>query len=238
MVQIWLWHLPQVPGVLRMYLGSILVLLWIGSAPLTSNALARQLEKPAFASDACCEVLLGDRTLSAPVVVLGADLNAYIESDNPYDVLSRDSLTRIQHAAALDTGNTHFYLMGGGQTSRKLSDFMARVLIDQGVENARIVRDRFSLSTVQNAQRLTELLTPDNDLPIILVTSSLHMNRAVSIFADRGFKSCPSAAGSLYSVSFGWVGLLPYIDGLKKTTLAWRELLATIKYRLLKIFSG
>ena len=232
--QLWLFWVPQVPGVLRACLAGATLLLWLSSAPLSSNALVGMLEQPSRQSTEHCEVLNVHQTSDAPVVVLGEDLDAYVASDNPYEVLSNETLMRTRHALSLDTGNNRFYLMGGGQTLRKLSDFMARVLIDQGVDEARIVRDTSSLSTLANAQYLGTMLEPDSTGPIILVTSALHMNRSVAIFADHGFSICPSPSGSLYSVSAGWVGLLPYIDGLSKTTAAWRELLATIKYKLVK----
>ena len=220
---------------LRVCLAGATLLLWLSSAPLSSNALVSTLEQPSRQSTEHCAALGEHQTSDVPVVVLGEDLDAYVDSDNPYEVLSNETLMRTRHALSLDTGKNRFYLLGGGQTLRKLSDFMARILIDQGVDAARIVRDTSSLSTVENARQLATMLEPDVTSPIILVTSTLHMNRSVSIFADHGFSSCPSPSGSLYSVSAGWVGLLPYIDGLSKTTAAWRELLATIKYKLVKL---
>lgn len=200
--------------------------------PLTSNALVWQVEKPDYVIDEVCFVEQNSAELDRPVVVLGADLDAYVASDNPYEVLSHESLLRTQHSLSLDTGSNRYYLSGGGQTSRKLSDFMALVLMDRGMDSERIVREKFSLSTREHAQELSTLIDPSNTKPINLVTSSLHMNRAVALFVAEGFTVCPSASGSRYSVSSGWVGLLPYISGLNKTTHAWRELLATIKYRL------
>ena len=236
MGQLWLFRVPQVPALLRVCLAGATLLLWLCSAPLSSNALVGRLEQPSRQSTEHCDVLNARQITDAPVVVLGEDLDAYVASENPYEVLSNETLMRTRHALSLDTDSRRFYLMGGGQTSRKLSDFMARILIDQGVDEARIERDTDSLSTVANAQQLATMLEPESTGSIILVTSALHMNRSVAIFADHGFSSCPSPSGSLYSVSAGWVGLLPYIDGLSKSTAAWRELLATIRYKLVKFF--
>lgn len=235
--QLWLLWVPKVPVLLRACLAGATLLLWLGSAPLSANALVGRLEQPSRHATETCDALAVSKATDTPVVVLGEDLDAYVASDNPYEVLSNESLMRTRHALSLDTGSSRYYLMGGGQTSRKLSDFMARVIIDQGVNEARVVRDTISLSTRENAQQLAAMLQPDSTRSIILVTSALHMNRSVSIFADHGFSSCPSPSGSLYSVSAGWVGLLPYIGSLSKTTAAWRELLATIKYELVK-FAG
>ncbi len=215
------------------------MLLWLCSAPLTANSMVKWMERPRYTVPDVCfgGGEEGPSTVSLPIVVLGADLDAYVESDNPYRVLSRESLMRTLHAADLDSGNTAYYLMGGGQTSRKLSDYMAAVLAEQGIPESRIVRDRLSLSTRGNAERLRELLAADTSAPITLITSALHMNRAVHVFDDLGFMVCPSASASLYSVSAGWVGLLPYITGLSKTTLVIREWLATLKFRAVGVIS-
>lgn len=225
-----------VSGLQSILLFGSALFLWVCSAPLTSNALVKLMESPRYTVPAECNSTdgAGHMTAHSVIVVLGADLDAYVDSDNPYRVLSRDSLIRTMHAASLDSGNSQFYVMGGGQTYRKLGNFMAPVLIDQGVPDANIVRDLLSQSTQTNAEHLLELRSSVVSTPITLVTSSLHMNRAVDIFGDEGFNVCPSASSSLYSVSAGWVGLLPYIAGLNKTTLAFRELLATLKYRLLR----
>ena len=222
-------------GLQRIVLIGSTFFLWVCSAPLPANTLMKWMETPSYSVPASCSGSgkQSDPATHSMIVVLGADLDAHVESDNPYRVLSQDSLIRTLHAASLDSGSNRFFLMGGGQTSRKLSDFMAMVLAEQGVPDTRIVRDRLSRSTQQNAERLLELLSSDTSVPITLVTSSLHMNRAVQIFEDHGFIVCPSSSASLYSAPVGVVGLLPYITALNKTTLAFRELLATLKYQIL-----
>ena len=237
--QLWLLRVPGAPTLLKVLFASTIGLLWLCSAPLTANALVWQVEKPRYEASELCAQFHSDRlTNGLPVVVLGADLDAYVESENPYEVLSVESMTRTLHAATLDNGSNEFFLLGGGQTPRKLSDFMSQVLIDQGVDSTRIARDRISLSTRENAEQLALMIEPLKTRPIILITSALHMNRAVNIFNHAGFTVCPSDTNSLYSVSAGWVGLLPYITALNKTTLAWREALATVKYQLGFLFNN
>ena len=231
--QLWLLLTPGISKSLKVISASATVVLWLCSAPLTANALVLKIEsRTDQASKTCESSRQGAGSNDLPVVVLGADLDAYGESDNPYEVLSPETLARTFHAATLDTGTNDFYLLGGGRTSRKLSDFMARVLISAGVDEQQITRERISLSTKENAEQLAVVMPSGSARQIVLVTSALHMRRAVNIFNDAGFISCPSPANSLYSVSAGWVGLLPYITSLNKTTQAWRELLATLKYHL------
>ncbi len=202
-------------------------MLWVFSAPVTANALVRLMESPPPNNTSACGSVAAD----VPVIILGASLDAYTRSNNPYEVLSHDSLIRTLRAVDLDSGQTIFYVLGGGSTSRKLSDFMAQVLQDGGIPEQRIVKESDSLSTLENAINLTQLLPEARAYPIVLVTSALHLKRAQGTFEAQGFNvECAVGVASLYSVSAGWVGYLPHIDSLHKSTLAWREWLATQLY--------
>ncbi|CAN0478930.1 unnamed protein product, partial [Hapterophycus canaliculatus] len=109
--QLWLHFLSRAPRMLKLSLAGTTAILWLCSAPLTSNALVRQIEKPFHTYNSSCSA----EQKNMPVVVLGADLDAYVESDNPYEVLSHQSLLRAQHAASLNTGSNIYYALGGGQ---------------------------------------------------------------------------------------------------------------------------
>lgn len=224
--QLWLWRQRPVPilAVASLLAGSCL--LWIASAPLTANGFVGEIETPDHYRAGACE-LISNRS---PVVVLGAGLDAYVDSDNPYEVLDRDTLMRTLRATTLDSGSQTFYLLGGGQTSRKLSNFMAIIMTQQGVDSDRIITESESKSTLDNARHLTRLLPPSDAATIMLVTSALHANRASATFRTQGYSVCPVPVDPLYSVSAGWVGLMPHIDGLSKSTRAWREWLATRLY--------
>ena len=207
-------------------LSSVLVL-WFSSTPISANWLVKQVE-PATPEVSCAT----DITSTTPVVVLGGALHAYISSDNPYEVLSRDSLQRTLHAAKLDKGENPFYVLGGGVTSRKLAHYMELVLMEQGIDSTRITKEQRSLSTLGNARELSTVLPPTFEPAIILVTSQLHLKRAESAFESQGYSVCGVGVGSLYAPSAGWVGWLPYAESLLKSTLAWREMLASNWYQL------
>lgn len=199
-------------------------LLWIASAPLSANWLVKNLEADTSSS---CAPSSGH----LPVVVLGGGLNAYTTSENPYEVLSGPTIQRTLAAAMLDNGSNRFYLLGGGGTSRKLATYMAQIMEQQGIVEQRIITETNSRSTEGNARELSALMPPSMARKIVLVTSQLHLNRAKKIFEFHGFTVCGVGAGSLYAVSSGWVGALPYIESLEKTTMASRELLATLLYQ-------
>lgn len=171
-------------------------------------------------------------TSTTPVVVLGGALRAYISSENPYEVLSSDTLQRTLHAAKLDNGENPFYVLGGGTTHRKLAHYMELVLTEHGIDSTRITKEQRSLSTMGNARELSEVLPPSFTPVIIMVTSQLHLKRAESVFLSLGYSVCPVGVGSLYAPSAGWAGWLPHVEPLLKSTLAWRELLASNWYQL------
>jgi len=61
---------------LCLFLGTLI--LWVSSAPVTANALVKQLETLDSKSIEDCSAV--ERT--SPVVVLGAGIDAYVDSDN------------------------------------------------------------------------------------------------------------------------------------------------------------
>ncbi len=203
-----------------------LLLLWVASAPWSANLFARHLEGGSTSSSSCALL-----ARSAPVVVLGGGLNAWLDSDNPLEVLSPETLQRTLKALELDDGHNRFYLLGGGQTARKLSDYMSQVMQMQGIEPARIITERRSLSTIDNAAELAKLLPAATTPSVVLVTSQLHLKRATATFEQHGYAVCSVGAGTLYAPAAGWVGLLPYVESFEKTTRVWREWLALLWYR-------
>ena len=208
---------PLVTGVL---------LLWAASAPITANWLVQQVELTG--SETSCETA----DSATPVVILGGGMNPYVLSDSPLEVLSQDTVQRTLKSISLDSGANTFYVLGGGKTSRKLGQYMKLLLVEQGINPERVMTEVHSQSTLENARELSRLLPADQTPEFYLVTSALHMKRAQSTFKEQGYPSiCPISAVSLYAPSAGWVGALPYIGPLTKTTLAAREWLAITWYR-------
>jgi len=203
-------------------------LLWVLSTPELANRWIQTLEStrtnPALCTDAAFE----------HIVVLGGGMNPWIPNSNARQRLNQDSIERALAAATLGGDNTTWYTQGSGANGFTLADDMADILIDNGVSDATIKRERTSSSTQENAANLNTFLPADESPVIHLVTSALHVERAAELFSLEGYSVCHvEGVHSRYSIPAPPVSLLPYLSGLEKTTVAWREQLARIKRNLL-----
>jgi len=203
-------------------------LLRVLSTPELANRWIQQLESTRINPSICADADL------AHVVVLGGGMNPWIPNSTARQRLNQDSIERALAAAMIGGDNTLWYTQGAGANGYTLADDMADILINNGVKDAAIKRERTSTSTQQNAANLNEFL-PAGESPVIhLVTSALHVDRAAQFYNAEGYVVCHvEGVHSRYSIPAPPVSLLPYLSGLEKTTVAWREQLARIKRNLL-----
>lgn len=205
-------------------------LLWLLSTPRLSNALALWAERAPLATTCAASTSSSATRASWPIVVPGAGLNAWLDSEEPFQLLDRDSVSRTLRALQLDQGNTAFYVLGGGDNGHTVAGLMARVLRRAGVAPERIVEERGSRSTHENASMLRPLLPTDR--PIRLVSSALHLPRARASFERAGYRVCTVSSGTLHSPSAGLVGWLPWLTGLTRSSEVARESFARLLYAL------
>lgn len=203
-------------------------LLWALSTPELANRWIQQLESTRNNPSICSGAELNH------IVVLGGGMNPWIPNSTARQRLNQDSIERALAAAKIGGSNTLWYTQGAGANGYTLADDMADILINNGVKDAAIKRERTSTSTQQNAANLNDFL-PANESPIIhLVTSALHVDRAAELYNAQGYTVCHvEGVHSRYSIPAPPVSLLPYLSGFEKTTVAWREQLARIKRSLL-----
>ena len=137
---------------------------------------------------------------------------------------------RYPNARILYSGGSANFL---GDTSAKEADFAVKVLEGLGVASERIIIERESRNTFENAEFSRKLADPKPGERWLLMTSAFHMPRAMGIFRKVGFnvEPCPvdwRLAGRADLVKF------PVLsdEGLQHTNLAVREWLGLIAYRL------
>ena len=204
--------------------------LWAAGTPAVANALVGALERrgEALAGDAAARCAAD---ASLPIVVLGADMDAWSPDASPWRVLGPATLDRTLAAAelALASPGAPAYALGGGDNDRSLGELMARVLVERGVAPARVTAETRSRSTRDNARELARLLPP-GDAPIRLVTSALHLARARGAFEAAGYAVCGAGVGSLVSPALGLPAVLPWTASLARTDAAAREALASLLY--------
>jgi uncharacterized SAM-binding protein YcdF (DUF218 family) len=111
-------------------------------------------------------------------------------------------------------------------------DTMAEALIRLGVPADRIIIERQSTNTRDEAVSVAKMLPTLNVQNVILVTSSIHMRRAVGMFRAAGVETIPAVAREIeYSDTF--LNFLPSDVGLRKSALVVHEL-AGITYYWMK----
>jgi uncharacterized SAM-binding protein YcdF (DUF218 family) len=110
---------------------------------------------------------------------------------------------------------------------------MKAQLTEWGVPEKNIVIETESLNTYRNAVNSKPLLEKQGVKRVLLVTSAIHMPRALATFQTLGINAIPSPTDYLevdrkkYEIK----DFLPDIDGLGKTSLAVKEYLGLLAYR-------
>lgn len=206
------------------------LLTWLFATPLVGQHLQFHLERgfqPVAAADAPvrgCVVLLG---------------GAAVPERGPGD-WQRASSTgrRIAHTVALvEAGKAHRVLVSAGAPSRRRNagveaDAIRDVLVENGIPEQRILLERNSRSTRENAVESAALLAEAGCARPLLVTSAAHMRRAASAFRRAGVDVVPAATDFRVYPAQPSSGLRPSLDAFNATSKALRELAARRYYAL------
>jgi uncharacterized SAM-binding protein YcdF (DUF218 family) len=173
------------------------------------------------------------------IVVLGGAIDPDLSVAHNVPVI-RAAPDRIVAAAALARKYPNAKIVFSGGSSSLISneareaDYAAAVFESLGLDRARLIMDRISRNTYENAVLSKRLGAPKPGERWLLVTSAYHMPRAVGLFRKAGFavEPCPvdwhvgrDAAEILGFTQFS-------TDGLVRTDIAVREWLGLAAYRL------
>jgi len=115
----------------------------------------------------------------------------------------------------------------------KESDFAPGLVAELGIDPARVIYERESRNTYENALYTRRLAQPGPDEVWLLVTSAFHMPRAVGVFRHAGWQVVP------YPVDYQSGGLdhagpgFDFIGGLELIDLALHEWVGLVAYRSL-----
>ena len=166
-----------------------LVWLWVWSMPALSHWLRDTLEGqfPPLA--------MKDVPQAKALVVLGGGVLP--PSGRSTDSNLQASADRIWYAARLyHAGKAPLLLLSGGSDAQRdaysEARAMAILLQDLGVPPQALVLEEASRNTLQNATFSATALKARGINGILLVTSALHMPRAISLFAAQGLQAIPA----------------------------------------------
>jgi uncharacterized SAM-binding protein YcdF (DUF218 family) len=111
---------------------------------------------------------------------------------------------------------------------------IADLLVEWGVPRAAIVEEGASRTTSENAVQVARLLRTRGLRRVLLVTSALHMRRALAAFRAEGVEAIPSPCDALATARprRGPLDWLPRPEALQRTHDALWELLGLAAYRV------
>ena len=215
---------------------TLLILVWclvfLGfSAPGIVNPLLTTLEDQYPQSIAC--------EMGSHLVMLGGGVDSRAQSDNEYERMSRATMARASAAARIANAEPGLRLLAAGGALKSITeaDMIASYWISQGIDNARIIREERSSSTRENALYVAELLSDETlQGPVRLVTSAMHMPRALNTFRivmdSQGITVCPVSVDREALSGVPLWALMPQTTALVKFDRWFHEVVALAIYHL------
>ncbi len=212
----------------KLVIASVLLLVVCGLSPL-GTLLLYPLESRFPPWDA-------GRGAPDGIIVLGASIEADLAVAHGTPVV-RGAPDRIISAAALALRYPNARIVFSGGSANLISndareaDFAGAVFESLGVAKSRLIMERRSRNTVENAEFSKALVVPKAGERWLLVTSAFHMPRSVGLFRKAGFAVEPypvdwRVGGPGDLLSFTNVA----VDGLGRTDLGVREWVGLIAY--------
>lgn len=213
----------------KLVIAAVLLLVICGLSPL-GNLLLYPLERrfPPW-----------DSSRGAPdgIIVLGASIEAELSAAHGTPVV-RSSPDRLIAAAALAHRYPKARVVFSGGSANLISneareaDFAGAIFESLGIDKSRLVMERASRNTQENAEFSKALVAPKQGERWLLVTSAFHMPRSVGLFRKEGFAVEPYPVDwRVGRRSDMWDFTNIAVDGLGRTDLGVREWMGLIAYR-------
>jgi uncharacterized SAM-binding protein YcdF (DUF218 family) len=207
------------------------VVLWTFSTPAVADRLAAALER------AHPPVPLAALPRAEAILVLGGAVKPALPPREFPEV--GDPADRVLHAARLyHAGKAPLVLVSGGRLPWQTrgapeAESMAALLETLGVPRAAILREDASATTHENCVRSREVLSRAGVRDVLLVTSALHMRRALAACRAAGVKAEP-APTDYWVVDDELIALdwTPAVEALLVSHLALHEWIGYEVYRL------
>ena len=181
-----------------------------------------------------------DSSHGAPdgIIVLGGSVDTDLSAAHTTPVVSH-AADRLFAAAELSRKypNARVVFTGGSANlvpgSAREADYSAPILENLGIPSGRLILERESRNTYENAIFTKQLVSPKPGERWLLVTSAFHMPRSMGIFRKAGFdvEAYPVdwRMGTREDL-FAFTNMS--LDGLGRTDVAVREWIGLVVYRL------
>jgi uncharacterized SAM-binding protein YcdF (DUF218 family) len=185
-----------------------------------------------------------DASHGAPdgIVVLGGPIDADLSVSHNAPVI-RSAPDRIVAAAMLahTYPNARIVFSGGSpnlisndarEADFARADFARLIFEGLGIDKARLIMERRSRNTFENALFSKELAAPKPGERWLLITSAFHMPRSVGLFRKAGFAVEPYPVDWRVGATLGEALSLSQlgVDGFGRTDAAMREWMGLVAY--------
>jgi len=206
-----------------------LLVVWVPATPLVAGWLQESLEAR-FPPRPVAAVPAADA-----VVTLGGAVGAPVPPREHPDLSG--AADRVWHAARLyQAGKAPIVIASGGtlpwrdQRFRE-ADAMQALLTSWGVPADSVLRESTSANTYQNATNTAAILEDRGIDRVLLVTSALHMRRALATFRSAGVTAVPAATDyRIVDSPFSVFDFVPSAGALGGSTAAIREYVGYLVY--------
>ena len=172
------------------------------------------------------------------IVVLGGPIDADLSAAHGMPVIT-SSPDRIVAAAVLARKypNARIVFSGGSSSlisnEQREADYAAALFESLGIDKTRLIVDRDSRNTYENAVFGKKIAAPKPGERWLLVTSAFHMPRAVGLFRKVGFPVEPYPVDWRVGRGADVFAFTQFsLDGLLRTDVGVREWLGLVAYRL------
>lgn len=173
------------------------------------------------------------------IIVLGGPIDADLSAAHGAPVI-RSAPDRIVAAVELarQYPNARIIFTGGSpnllSNDAREADYAAAVFEGLGIAKSRLVMERRSRNTYENAEFTKELVQPRPGERFLLVTSAYHMPRSVGLFRKAGFVVEPYPVDWHVGVTLADILAFTPVanDGLARTDIGLREWIGLLAYRL------
>lgn len=208
--------------------------MWLWATPVVSEWARGQVE------DAVPVIALKDLPLADAIVVLGGAVAPAAPPKREFPELT-SAADRVWHAARLYRAGKapRVILLGGNaHASSRLgpeAEAMRVFLRDLGVPEQAIRIETTSRTTRENAHNSAQLFEQEKVRKILLVTSAIHMRRALANFSGLGIEVIPAATDiEVVSESRALLPYLPDLAQLDASGRAFKEWVGHAAWRWLR----
>jgi uncharacterized SAM-binding protein YcdF (DUF218 family) len=219
------------PGKRKKFLIAAFLLLLIFTNPFIGDEAIRRWEKPLTKAPT--------ETYTAGII-LGGDIASYDKATDR--VLFRSGADRLMQAIELfNTGVIKKIIISGGPghilyRDRMEADYIRNYLVNIGINESDIIYESRSMNTIENATFTAQLMKENNITgTALLITSALHMRRAVTTFEKQGVSVEPYPTSKitgerLYNIDHL---LIPSVVTLKNWNLLIHEWIGYFAYKFM-----